>query len=66
MARIHLPTPLLAVLLLCLLPLATAHIIHVGASSKECFFEDLNVNDKVRARQRLPYSTVDLCKPAYR
>jgi hypothetical protein len=42
-------TATLVLWLLCVLPLATAHIIHVGASSKECFFEDLNVNDKARA-----------------
>jgi hypothetical protein len=50
MTRMPLPTPLLSVLLLCLLPLATAHIIHVAAAQKECFFEDLNVNDKVLVR----------------
>jgi hypothetical protein len=33
--------------LLEILPLATAHIIHVAASKKDCFFEDLNINDKV-------------------
>jgi len=33
--------------LLEILPLATAHIIHVAASKKDCFFEDLNINDKM-------------------
>jgi hypothetical protein len=41
-----LPT-MLALLLATLLPLVSAHIIHVGASTKDCFFEDLNHNDKV-------------------
>jgi hypothetical protein len=41
-----LPT-MLALLLASLLPLVSAHIIHVGASTKDCFFEDLNHNDKV-------------------
>lgn len=25
-----------------------AHMVSVGASTKECFFEDLHVNDKVK------------------
>jgi hypothetical protein len=41
---------LLCFALLWLFPtLATAHIIHVAASKKECFFEDLHRNDKVLA-----------------
>ena len=28
--------------------LTLAHTIHVGAGKKECFFEDLHVNDQVR------------------
>lgn len=33
-------------------PLCLAHLIEVPAGKKECFFEDLHVNDKVRG---LPY-----------
>ena len=31
--------------------LASAHMIEVPAAKKECFFEDLHVNDKVRRNQ---------------
>jgi hypothetical protein len=51
--------------LMCVLPLATAHIIHVGASSKECFFEDLNVNDKARAGS-LGWAYTSLLRPSCR
>ena len=40
-----------AIILLCLSlisSLVTAHMIEVPAGKKECFFEDLHVNDKVR------------------
>lgn len=30
------------------IPISFCHIIEVRASQKECFFEDLHVNDKVR------------------
>lgn len=33
--------------------LAGAHMVEVPAGKKECFFEDLHVNDKV-SRQHLP------------
>lgn len=34
--------------ILCVLPsLVTAHIIHVAAAQKDCYFEDLHKNDKV-------------------
>ena len=45
-------TPTLSVMWLALilvLPLVSGHMIEVPASKKECFFEDLHVNDKVRA-----------------
>ncbi|EIN10802.1 supernatant protein factor C-terminal domain-containing protein [Punctularia strigosozonata HHB-11173 SS5] len=45
MARIYPST--LCLLLLAALPLICAHVIEVGASKKECFFEDLHVNDKM-------------------
>ena len=44
-------TPTLSVMwlaLLLVLPLVSGHMIEVPASKKECFFEDLHVNDKVR------------------
>ena len=49
-------TPTLSVMwlaLLLVLPLVSGHMIEVPASKKECFFEDLHVNDKVR-----PHSTL--------
>jgi hypothetical protein len=49
MTRTSTIAAMLSLLMLCLLPLVSAHIIHVGASVKECFFEDLNENDKVPA-----------------
>ena len=45
-------TPTLSIMwlsLLLVLPLfVSGHMIEVPASKKECFFEDLHVNDKVR------------------
>lgn len=35
-------------LLLIMPSLVYAHMIEVPAAKKECFFEDLNTNDKVR------------------
>jgi hypothetical protein len=47
MVRPH-SSPLVWFTVLCALPaLVSAHIIHVAAAQKDCFFEDLHVNDKV-------------------
>lgn len=46
MTRIALMFDLLIVILLSF-QLAVAHMIEVGASKKECFFEDLHKNDQV-------------------
>ncbi len=58
-------TPTLAIMwlaLLFVLPLVSGHMIEVPASKKECFFEDLHVNDKV-----CPLSTINWVgfSPAY-
>jgi hypothetical protein len=48
MARIYPSLSLLCILILALLQsLVSAHMIEVVAGKKECFFEDLHVNDKV-------------------
>jgi len=41
------PAALLSCLLLIFSSIASAHIIEVSAGKKECFFEDLHINDKV-------------------
>ena len=51
MARIYHSIGLLCFSVLALLhSLVSAHMIEVAAGKKECFFEDLHINDKVVAR----------------
>lgn len=54
MARTYTPRLLVALFsILYIIPtLVGAHLIEVVAGKKECFFEDLNKNDKVPIEQR--------------
>ena len=48
MLRTYTQTVALWLSILCILPsLVSSHMIDIPASKKECFFEDLHVNDKV-------------------
>jgi hypothetical protein len=41
---------------------ASSHLIEVAASKKECFFEDLHVNDQVQnVRLLLHFDNLTLC-----
>jgi len=62
MARIYPSLSLLCILVLALLQtFVSAHMIEVVAGKKECFFEDLHVNDKVCIMLLITWYCSHLC-----
>lgn len=53
-----LPIPTL-LLLLCSLQTTVSHMIEVKSNTKECFFEDLHVNDKVHPQDVFVYQSAN-------